>query len=90
VDSTERLMQWHMRRRHVAVDTSALYRFVPYETPEDFGARLDDGAWPDARLGTAAFNPSLGDFHELAEEVDRCARTSVSPAASASERDTER
>lgn len=72
VDSTERLVQWHMRKRHVLVDTDALYRFVPYETPVDKNRRLDDREWPNARLGRSAFNPSQADFSQIVEEVERC------------------
>ena len=72
VDSTERLLAWHMRRRHVGVDTDALYRFVPYETPADPSKRLDDEDWPNARIGRSAFNPSRGNFDALVDEVERC------------------
>ena len=74
VDSTERLLAWHMRRRHVGVDTDALYRFVPYETPADPSRRLNDRDWPDAAVGRSAFNPSRGNFDALAEETERCGR----------------
>ena len=72
VDSTERLLAWHMRRRHVGVDTDALYRFVPYETPADPTKTLDDEDWPNARLGRSAFNPSRGNFDALVEETELC------------------
>ena len=72
VDSTERLLAWHMRRRHVGVDTDALYRFVPYETTADPSKRLDDEDWPNARIGRSAFNPSRGNFDALVDEVERC------------------
>ena len=74
VDSTERLLAWHMRRRHVVVDVDALYRFVPYETPADPNVRLNDFTWPDAAVGRSAFNPSRGDFDKLADETERCGR----------------
>ena len=72
VDSTERLLAWHMRRRHVGVDVRALYRFVPYETPADPTKTLDDRDWPHARLGRSAFNPSRGNFEALVRETERC------------------
>ena len=72
VDSTERLLAWHMRRRHVGVDTDALYRFVPYEIPADPSKRLDDEDWPNARIGRSAFNPSRGNFDALVEETELC------------------
>ena len=72
MDSTERLLAWHMRRRHVGVDTDALYRFVPYETPADPTKTLDDEDWPNARLGRSAFNPSRGNFDALVEETELC------------------
>ena len=74
VDSTERLLAWYMRRRHVVVDVDALYRFVPYETPADPKLKLNDFTWPDAAVGRSAFNPSRGDFDKLADETERCGR----------------
>lgn len=74
VDSTERLLAWYMRRRHVAVDMDALYRFVPYETPADPNIRLNDFNWPDAAVGRSAFNPSRGNFDALSDETERCGR----------------
>eukprot|EP00230_Micromonas_polaris_P006097 CAMPEP_0117632794 /NCGR_PEP_ID=MMETSP0802-20121206/4778_1 /TAXON_ID=38833 /ORGANISM="Micromonas sp., Strain CCMP2099" /LENGTH=457 /DNA_ID=CAMNT_0005437273 /DNA_START=181 /DNA_END=1554 /DNA_ORIENTATION=+ len=72
VDSTERLLSWHMRKRHVLVDTGALRRFVPFTTPVDRNTRLDDRAWPNLKLGRSAFNPSQARFDEIVQDVETC------------------
>ena len=72
VDSTERLVSWHMRKRHVLVDTGALRRFVPFTTPVDRNTRLDDRAWPNLKLGRSAFNPSQARFDEIVQDVETC------------------
>lgn len=79
VDSTERLLSWHMRKRHVLVDTGALRRFVPFTTPVDRNTRLDDRAWPNLKLGRSAFNPSQARFDEIVQDVETVTRVQNVP-----------
>jgi len=71
VDSSEKVLRWHLRRRHVATDPWLLFNFVFYRVRSE--SSFDD--WdrsPDTRLAGSPFNPSRGRWSDASAELGRC------------------
>ena len=71
VDSSEKVLRWHLRRRHVATDPWLLFNFVFYRVRSE--ASFDDrDRSPDTRLAASPFNPSRGRWSDASSELARC------------------
>lgn len=71
VDSSEKVLRWHLRRRHVATDPWLLFNFVFYRVRSE--SSFDDrDRSPDTRLAGSPFNPSRGRWSDASAELGRC------------------